>query len=143
MKARYKDFVNKQQRDVYNRKADEMQKAFAVLWEKLFLYTMHTQFGIGETRLKRWIEAMADNVDEMHSDPIFWDRVDKDVIDNMHFDYPRCDREYMEKAFYKPPEISAEEKRAAVAEFRKMQEFLSREEQPCSTRIGTNSVMND
>ena len=129
MKARYKDFVNKQQRDVYNRKVDEMQKSYSILYEKLFIYTLHTQFGIGETRLKRWIEAVAEQIDEMHADPVFWDRVDKDVIDTMHFDFPRCDCDYMEKAFYKPPEISAADKRAAVADFRKMQEFLSREEQ--------------
>lgn len=129
MRSRYTNFVNKQQQEIYERKVDEMQKSFAILYEKLFIYTLHTQFGIGEIRLKRWIEAVAEQIDKMHDDPIFWDRVDKDVIDYMNFDFPRCDRDYMEKAFYKPPEISTEEKRKAFADFQKMKEFLSQEGQ--------------
>lgn len=129
MRSRYKNFVNKQQQELYERKIDEMQKGFSILYEKLLIYTLHTEFGYGEKRLKQMFEAVVAQVDNMHDDPIFWSRVDKDVIDNLHFDYPRCDCEFMEKVFYKPPEISAGEKRAAVAEFRKMQEFLSREEQ--------------
>lgn len=125
MKSRYKDFVNKQQRDIYNRMADEMQRSFAVIYEKLLLYTFHTQFGFGEKRLKQMFEAVAAQMNTIQTDPVFWDRVDRDVIDNMHFDYPRSDCELLEKAFYKPPQVSAEEKRLAVADMRKMREFLS------------------
>ena len=129
MKARYTKLPDKRTREIYDREVDKMQKNFAVLFEKLFIYTLHTQFGIGEVRLKRWIEAITDSVDDMHNDPVFWDRVDRDVIDTLHFDYPKCNYEFMEKVFHKPPEISAADKRSAVADFRKMQEFLSQEGQ--------------
>lgn len=129
MRSRYTNFVNKQQQEVYERKISEMQKGFAVLYEKLLIYTLHTEFGFGEKRLKQMFDAVTAQVENMRDDPIFWNRVDRDVIENLHFDYPECDCEFMEKVFYKPPEISAEEKRAAVADFRKMQEFLSREDQ--------------
>lgn len=127
MKARLKDFVNRQQRELFDRKADEMQQGFAVLYEKLLIYTLHTEFGFGEKRLKQMFEAVVAQLDAMHNDPTFWDKVDKDVIDNMHFDYPRCDCEFMEKVFYKPPEITAEEKRLAVSDMHKMKKFLSQE----------------
>ena len=127
MKSRYKNFVNKQQQELYERKVDQMQKGFAILYEKVLIYTFHTQFGIGEKRLKQWFGAVADQMKDMHDDPIYWKRVDEDVIDDLHFDYPRCDYEFMEKVFYKPPEISAAEKRAAVADMQKMREFLLRE----------------
>jgi len=122
MRSRYTNFVNKQQQEIYERKISEMQKGFAVLYEKLLIYTFHTEFGFGEKRLKQMFEAVTAQVDNMHDDPAFWDKVDKDVIGNLHFDYPKCDCEFMEKVFYKPPQVSAEEKRLAVSDFRKMQE---------------------
>lgn len=127
MRSRYTNFVNKQQQEIYERKISEMQKGFAVLYEKLLIYTLHTEFGFGEKRLKQMFEAVTAQVDNMRDDPIFWNRVDRDVIENLHFDYPKCDCEFMEKVFYKPPEISAEEKRKAFSDMQKMKEFLSQE----------------
>lgn len=127
MKAHYTDFINKQQRDMYARKIEEMQQSFAILYEKLLIYTLHNVYGYGTKRIKALIDEVANGVDEMHSNPVFWDKVDADVIDNLGFDYPRCDCEIMEKTFYKTPEIPAEEKRLAVAEMQRMREFLQRE----------------
>ena len=127
MKAHYTEFINKQQRDMYARKVDEMQQSFAILYEKLLIYKLHTVYGYGTKRIKALIDEVADSIDELHSDPVFWDKVDADVIDNLGFDYPRCDYEIMEKTFYKPPEIPAEEKRKAFSEMQRMREFLQRE----------------
>lgn len=128
MKSHYTAFVNKQQRDMYARKVDEMQQSFAILYEKLLIYTLHNVYGYGIKQIQRLVEELNNGVDEMHSNPIFWDKVDADVIDNLGFDYPRCDYEHMEKVFYNPPEISAADKRLAVAEMQRMREFLQGEE---------------
>lgn len=125
MKARYNDFVGKQQRDVYNRKVEEMQRDFAALYEKLLIYTLHTVYGYGTKRISALMDEMGASVDKMRDDPVFWDKVDKDVIDNLGFAYPRCDCEYMERVFYKPPKVTAEEKRAAFSDYAKMREFLA------------------
>lgn len=127
MKAHYTEFINKQQRDMYARKIEEMQHGFAILYEKLLIYKLHTVYGYGTKRIKALIDEVANGVDEMHSNPVFWDKVDADVIDNLGFDYPRCDCEIMEKTFYKPPEIPAEEKRKVFSEMQRMREFLQRE----------------
>ena len=127
MRSKYTDFINKQQRDMYARKIEEMQQNFAILYEKLLIYTLHNVYGYGTKRIKALIDEICSGVDEMHSNPVFWDKVDADVIDNLGFDYPRCDCEYMEKVFYNPPEISAADKRLAVAEMQRMREFLQRE----------------
>ena len=127
MKAHYTDFINKQQRDMYARKIEEMQQSFAILYEKLLIYKLHTVYGYGTKRIKALIDEICSGVDEMHSNPVFWDKVDADVIDNLGFDYPRCDCEIMEKTFYKPPEISAEEKRKVFSEMQRMREFLQKE----------------
>ena len=127
MRAHYKSFPDKRSKDLYERKTDEMQKGFAILYEKILIYTLHNVYGYGTKRIKALVDAMGDNLSAMHDDPIFWHKVDKDVIESLGFDYPRCDCEYMEKVFYKPPEIPVSEKRAAVAEMHKMKEFLSRE----------------
>ena len=127
MRAHYKSFPDKRSKDLYERKVDEMQKGFAILYEKVMIYTMHTMFGYGVKRLKELFDTVGDSVDLMHSDPAFWDKVDKVVIDKLGFDYPRCNYEYMENVFYDAPKVSAEEKRDAVEKFRKMKEFLESE----------------
>lgn len=129
MRAKYTEFINKQQRDMYARKIEEMQRGFAILYEKLLIYKLHTVYGYGTKRIKALIDEVADSIDELHSDPVFWDKVDADVIDNLGFDYPRCDYEIMEKVFYRPPEIPAEEKRKAFSEMQRMREFLQKEGQ--------------
>lgn len=128
MKSHYTDFVNKQQRDMYARKIEEMQQSFAILYEKLLIYTLHNVYGYGIKRIQRLVEELSSGVDEMHNNPVFWDKVDADVIDNLGFDYPRCDCEIMEKTFYKPPETPAEEKRKVFSEMQRMREFLQKEE---------------
>lgn len=127
MKAHYTEFINKQQRDMYARKIEEMQQSFAILYEKLLIYTLHNVYGYGIKRIQRLVEELNNGVDEMHSNPVFWGRIDKDVIDNLGFDYPRCDCEIMEKTFYRPPEIPAEEKRKVFSEMQRMREFLQKE----------------
>lgn len=124
MKARYTALPDKRTKEVYNRKLQEMQSGFAVLYEKLLIFTLHTEFGYGHKRISDIIEQVAAKVDDMHNSPVFWDKVDEDVIDNLGFEYPRCDYEAMEKIFYKPPEVTAEEKRQAVGKMAKMKEFL-------------------
>ena len=110
MKSKYTDFINKQQRDMYARKIEEMQQSFAILYEKLLIYKLHTVYGYGTKRIKALIDEICSGVDEMHSNPVFWDKVDAD-----------------EKAFYRPPEIPAEEKRKVFSEMQRMREFLQKE----------------
>ena len=74
MKSHYTDFVNKQQRDMYARKVDEMQQSFAILYEKLLIYTLHNVYGYGIKRIQRLVEELNNGVDEMHSTPVFWDK---------------------------------------------------------------------
>lgn len=124
MKARYNGLPDKRAKEVYSRRLQEMQTSFAQLYEKVLLYTLHTDFGYGRIRLSNLIQALSQKVDEMAADPVFWDRVDKDVIDNMGFDYPRCDCEMMEKVFYKPPEVTVAEKRESMRKLAAMREYI-------------------
>lgn len=124
MKARYTSIPDKRTKDVYEREVRSMQKDFAVLYEKLTIYNMYMELGFGVKRITAFFDKMGDSVDRMRENPTFWDNVDKTVIDKLGFDYPRCDCEFMEKTFYKPPEISESEKRDAVAKMAAMKRFI-------------------
>ena len=125
MKARYTSFPDKRTKDIYEREVRSMQKDFAVLYEKLCIYNMYMELGFGVKRITAFFDKMGDSVDRMREDPAFWDKVDRTVIDKLGFDYPRCDCEFMEKTFYRPPEISEKEKKQALSQMAKMKQFLS------------------
>jgi len=125
MKARYTSLPDKRTKDIYEREVRSMQKDFAVLYEKLCIYNMYMELGFGVKRITAFFDKMGDSVDRMREDPAFWDKVDRTVIDKLGFDYPRCDCEFMEKTFYKPPEISEKEKKQALSQMAKMKQFLS------------------
>lgn len=124
MKARYTKIPDKRTKEVYLRSLQDMQNNYAVFFEKLFIYKLHTEFGFGHKRLNDMINSVAKAVDEMQDDPTFWDKVDRDVIDILGFNYSRCDYEKLEQIFYKPPEIKMDEKRKDLATFAKMQEWV-------------------
>lgn len=127
MKAHYTSFPDKRSQRLYADMSKDMQERFAILYEKVLIHTLNQKFGWGVKRIKELVDEMNAAVDEMHNSPTFWDKVDEVVIKKMGFDYPKCDYEYMEKVFYKPPEISMQDKRAAVADMAKMREFLGRD----------------
>ena len=58
---------------------NEMMRRFF----KLMCYSLNDKFGFGEKRLSRLLSAINDTIFEADNDPIFWEHIDKIVIDTL------------------------------------------------------------
>lgn len=56
---------------------------------KLFDVVLHEEFGFGLSRLSRLHNCINEKVDEMKDDEIFWEHIDKELIDQVGMPYPR------------------------------------------------------
>lgn len=123
MRARYRGLPKAMQQQV-RRDQEYREYQFATLMIKLVLYVTATELSFGRKRLIRLWQAIEDSFDTMHTDPIYWDKLDRLLIDELKLDLPRCDCEFMERQFYRPPEVTADEAQAAVGKMAKMKEFV-------------------
>ena len=123
MKSRYTG-LTRQAQDVFRREQEKRERNFAILMIKLVLYVAATALDFGRSRTERLWMKIENSIDEMHTDPVYWDRVDNLLIDKFGFDLPRCDTEFMQQVFYRPPELTEKEAEQAVAKMAKMKEFI-------------------
>ena len=123
MRSRYTG-LTRQAQDVFRREQEARERAFATVMIKLVMYVYSTTEHKGKAATERFWNNIEESLDLMHTDPVFWDRVDALLIDKYKYDLPPFDLEYMEQAFYRPPEITEKEAEQAVAKMAKMKEFI-------------------
>lgn len=104
MRARLRNVPTKDLQAAVDRELEKRKNEFAVRIFKLWIYQLHMLYGFGTTRIKRLYDAIENSIDEMENDPIFWDRVDKKLIDELNIEFPREDYEHMENIYYKSAE---------------------------------------
>ena len=100
MKARI-PLTSKQEKEVQRRVAFIVQKELSKSTQslvrrviKLFLAALHEDFGFGEQRLRLVMAKVQGLLDEIPEDEIFWEHLDRVLIDRMHLG---LERDYTEK----------------------------------------------
>lgn len=56
---------------------------------KLMLYSLHDEFGFGEKRAKKALAAMTNLSLKSDTDEVFWEHIDRVVIDHLKIDFKR------------------------------------------------------
>lgn len=56
---------------------------------KLMLYSLNEKFGFGEKRAKKALVAMTRLVEKSKDDEVFWEHVDRVVIDHLKIEFER------------------------------------------------------
>jgi hypothetical protein len=74
------------------RNLDEMRRYFKIVFAML-----HLDFGFGAERLNKALDGINRLSDEAKQDPIFWEHIDKLLIDEMKINFEREDYERIDK----------------------------------------------
>lgn len=61
----------------------------AIRMAKLFIVVMHEEFGFGKDRANRFLNRLTTLLIESKNDPIYWEHVDRIVIDELKLDFDR------------------------------------------------------
>ncbi|MFA5659128.1 MAG: hypothetical protein WC900_07575 [Oscillospiraceae bacterium] len=75
-----------------NKNLGEMRRYFKIVFAML-----HLDFGFGNERLNKALDGINRLSDEAKQDPIFWEHIDKLLIDQMKIDFEREDYERVDK----------------------------------------------
>ena len=96
MKARIAVMSSKQKREVlkeleleYAKVRDREQNDFSRRVFKMVLYCLNTDFGFGVKRLARLMECFESTMEKMKDDEVFWEHIDRVVIDGLGLQFER------------------------------------------------------
>lgn len=96
MKARVPYFTNKQMkvaeqqlRMEYAKVAQKERDNVTRRIFKVLCVALHEEFGFGKGRLARTIGIMTDMLEQSHNDEVFWEHVDREVIDYLDIPFER------------------------------------------------------
>lgn len=96
MKARVPYFTNKQMkvaeqqlRMEYAKVAQKERDNVTRRIFKVLCVALHEEFGFGKGRLARTIGIMTDMLEQSHDDEVFWEHVDREVIDYLDIQFER------------------------------------------------------
>lgn len=72
-----------------NREQEKQAKAQVRRFFKLTAVVLNDEFGFGATRLTKLLIKFNELVKESSEDEIFWEHIDRQVIDRLGFDFER------------------------------------------------------
>lgn len=78
----------------YNKVRDKENKGLTRRLFKTMLFVLNQEFGFGHNRLMKAFEEMTNVINHSNEDDVFWEHLDRQVIDNLKIP---LERDYTEK----------------------------------------------